>query len=244
MHFRFKPRRNPGSQSQHRSVNRTAVALSMNSPSYAQQSPNCAFNSFERFQQFRADTAEDQTSPSQDSGDKRWAGHIAQRNALIKELTEYLESVDWRKDPSTHYGIAAAIGTLGEIRAAKATPVLANFLDFRGPGIIFSDLDPGKIFPAIPALLNIGTPSFSAAFGRLTQMSQPSNIAARNGLWVLALLENHSKFDIKALRVRLEKEKQSTRYKSCRKALQRIILQIEALNELKGHRRSSERSLD
>ena len=25
MHFRFKPRRNPGSQSQHRSVNRTAV---------------------------------------------------------------------------------------------------------------------------------------------------------------------------------------------------------------------------
>ena len=26
MHFRFKPRRNPGSQSQHRSVNRTAVA--------------------------------------------------------------------------------------------------------------------------------------------------------------------------------------------------------------------------
>ena len=27
MHFRFKPRRNPGSQSQHRSVNRTAVGL-------------------------------------------------------------------------------------------------------------------------------------------------------------------------------------------------------------------------
>ena len=27
MHFRFKPRRNPGSQSQHRSVNRTAVYL-------------------------------------------------------------------------------------------------------------------------------------------------------------------------------------------------------------------------
>ena len=27
MHFRFKPRRNPGSQSQHRSVNRTAVIL-------------------------------------------------------------------------------------------------------------------------------------------------------------------------------------------------------------------------
>ena len=27
MHFRFKPRRNPGSQSQHRSVNRTAVRL-------------------------------------------------------------------------------------------------------------------------------------------------------------------------------------------------------------------------
>ena len=27
MHFRFKPRRNPGSQSQHRSVNRTAVVF-------------------------------------------------------------------------------------------------------------------------------------------------------------------------------------------------------------------------
>ena len=31
MHFRFKPRRNPGSQSQHRSVNRTAVSCSENS---------------------------------------------------------------------------------------------------------------------------------------------------------------------------------------------------------------------
>ena len=30
MHFRFKPRRNPGSQSQHRSVNRTAVAPALN----------------------------------------------------------------------------------------------------------------------------------------------------------------------------------------------------------------------
>ena len=29
MHFRFKPRRNPGSQSQHRSVNRTAVIYSV-----------------------------------------------------------------------------------------------------------------------------------------------------------------------------------------------------------------------
>ena len=31
MHFRFKPRRNPGSQSQHRSVNRTAVAVCIKS---------------------------------------------------------------------------------------------------------------------------------------------------------------------------------------------------------------------
>ena len=30
MHFRFKPRRNPGSQSQHRSVNRTAVIIVIN----------------------------------------------------------------------------------------------------------------------------------------------------------------------------------------------------------------------
>ena len=30
MHFRFKPRRNPGSQSQHRSVNRTAVVAGTN----------------------------------------------------------------------------------------------------------------------------------------------------------------------------------------------------------------------
>ena len=30
MHFRFKPRRNPGSQSQHRSVNRTVVGIHLN----------------------------------------------------------------------------------------------------------------------------------------------------------------------------------------------------------------------
>ena len=44
MHFRFKPRRNPGSQSQHRSVNRTAVAmrksyLEQNCTNYCRSNP-------------------------------------------------------------------------------------------------------------------------------------------------------------------------------------------------------------
>ena len=44
MHFRFKPRRNPGSQSQHRSVNRTAVTLehAKKRPTYDRHTRNSA----------------------------------------------------------------------------------------------------------------------------------------------------------------------------------------------------------
>jgi hypothetical protein len=205
-------------------------------PAYAQQTLNCSFNSFQHFDQFRSDADKSNQTTQKPANDDRLAEHLAQRNALIAELTEYLDTVDWRQDPSTNQQVVISIRTLGEMRAVEAAGTLANFLDFRDSGKIIGGLDPGRDFPAIPALLNIGTPSFSAVAAQLGGVRQVNNIAARNGLWILAKLETPRRFDIKALRVRLEKEKQSTGSKGCRDGLQRIILRIDALNELKGQR--------